>query len=113
MEREAAAAREEALRTGASATENLRREAERALRSIQTTAAEGSESVESVLDEVSQQRGILSVRPHRTVDDLLLDDQATAAVTLPEGALPVDVHTDPACIPCIELPPSQSMFILI
>lgn len=108
MEREAAAAREEAIESGARAAENLRLETERALRSIQRTAAAGSESLESVRDEVSQEHGILSVRPHRTVADLLLDDGSATAISLPEGALPVEVLSDPACIPCVELPPCMA-----
>lgn len=105
MEREVVATRAAANVAGAHVTANLREETERALRSIQRTAAAGQESLEVVVDEVGQERGILSVRSHRTVNDLLLDDEEADAVSLPERALPVEVHGNPACIPCLELPP--------
>lgn len=105
MEQDVVDLREAADVASAQAADHLRQETEMTLQSIQRTAVAGQETLESVADEVGQTRGILSVRSHRTVDDLLLDDADTEAVALPEHALPVEVHSDPMCIPCLELPP--------
>lgn len=105
MERGVASARTEADRSGARAAAAFRRETERVLRSIQRTAAANQETVQAVAVEVGQERGILSVRPRRTVDDFLLSNASAEAVTLPEAALPVIVRGNPACMPCVDMPP--------